>query len=100
MTVWQFIQRDHPLLAREILWAVDNRRETIDPSRIGANSKRYVWQCIQAHKPALARMLADVGFLEVKAMFGATVELECIVVCQAIAANLRARVNVPHGAAA
>jgi hypothetical protein len=90
MTVWKFIQRDHPLLAREIMFAVENNLDTIDSSRIGANSRRFVWQCIQAHKPALAQLLADTGFLEVKSIFGATVELLCVDVCGAIAAHLRA----------
>lgn len=89
MSVWAFIQQQHPLLAREILNAIDSGLDTIDMARTGANTRRYVWQCIQAHKPALAQLLADVGFLEVKARFGATVELECIVVCQAIAKHLR-----------
>lgn len=100
MTIWSFIQRDHPLLAREILYALDNGLDTIDPSRIGQASKRYVWQCIQAHNHALAKLLADAVFLEVKAMFGATIEIECRVVCQAIAKNLHANDKVTRGAAA
>jgi hypothetical protein len=91
MTIWSFIQREHPLLAREIVCALEQGIDTIDMTRTGQNTRRYVWSCIQSHNPALAQLLSDVGFLEVKAHFGASVQLECRVICQAIAKDMRRR---------
>jgi hypothetical protein len=85
MSIWSFIKTHHPLLAREIVSAIEQGIDTIDMARTGQNSRRYVWSCIQSHNPALAQLLSDAGFLEVKAHFGASVQLECRVICQAIA---------------
>jgi hypothetical protein len=73
--IWSFLKREHPLLAREIAQAIDGGLDTIDMTRVGQNSRRYVWQCFQTHIPAVAKLLSDIEFLELKAHFGATVQL-------------------------
>jgi len=87
-SLWTFLRREHPLLARALYQAHHSGLDSFDPSRIGA-SRRYVWECLEGHKPELAAMLRSEGFTWIKSHFSATVNLRCLDVCQAIAANVR-----------
>ena len=88
-SLWDYMRRDHPLVARAILTAHRQGFDTVSSQSFGA-SRRFVWECIKRHLPSTAALLTDPEFLALRDAFGGTVELESRVICRALAIERRA----------
>lgn len=85
MNLATFLRREHPRLYAAIDAANVAGIDTIDLSSVGPEARRYVWECLKAHRPDMVALLSDPQLLELKAIFGARIELESRIVLNAIA---------------
>jgi hypothetical protein len=87
-SLWSFMRREHPILARAIWNSHKAGIDTVASTSLGP-SRRYVWECIRKNLPETAALLTDPVFVEIKGFFGATIEIESRVICRAIAMERR-----------